>query len=66
MGYTGLIKAVHLSVCLSVEKWFPQDNSISFWHTMTSILQVWTHLFPVTQGAPLFIWGQEAKGQGQI
>ena len=29
-----MLLSLWLSVRLSVEKWFPYDNSISFWHTM--------------------------------
>ena len=32
-----------LSIRLSVEKWFPHDNSISFWHTMMILYKCIAH-----------------------
>ena len=34
-----------LAVRLSVERWFPHDNSITFWHTMM-ILKTWVYHNP--------------------
>ena len=46
--------SVHPPVCLSVEKWFPHDNSVSFWHTMMILHTC------------IGFWGQKVGSQGQI
>ena len=62
-GYTGFIVAVCPSVRLSVEKCFPHDNSISFWHTLYN--DDTSHIYcPWLEEDFYWFWGQ--KGQGLI